>query len=193
MNPETVAVYDSIAGSFADRHWRTRLDGHMAVLVDRLPPGGRVLDAGCGPGRDCAWLTELGFRPVGVDASTGMLDQARRRAPGPDYLRGDLRVLPLATSSVDAVWMCASLLHLARADAAAALGEARRVARTGAPLYVGVQEGRGEERRPDGRHFIYWSLPELVAAVDAAGFDVDPRSGSTSGPVTWVAVHAVAR
>jgi ubiquinone/menaquinone biosynthesis C-methylase UbiE len=193
MHDETVAVYDSIAGSFADRHWRTRLEQHMAVLGAGLRPGARVLDAGCGPGRDCAWLTELGFRPVGLDASAGMLAEAQRRAPAVRCIRGDLRLLPLASSSVDAVWMCASLLHLSRTDAATALSEARRVARTGARLYVGVQEGGGEERRPDGRHFTYWSLEELRAAVDAAGFDIDPRSGTVSGAITWVAVHGIAR
>ena len=193
MHDETVAVYDSIAGSFADRHWRTRLEQHMAVLGAELPRGAPVVDAGCGPGRDCAWLTELGFRPVGLDASAGMLAEEHLRAPGVRCIRGDLRRLPFASSSVDAVWMCASLLHLSRTDAPAALSEARRVARVGARLYVGVQEGGGEERRPDGRHFTYWSLEELRAAVDAAGFAIDPRSGTVSGPVTWVAVHGIAR
>jgi len=44
-----------------------------------LPPGGLVLDAGCGPGLVSAALLEAGFRVVGVDLSQEMIERARKR------------------------------------------------------------------------------------------------------------------
>lgn len=53
------------------------------ALLDRvLPPGGRVLDAGCGVGLDAARLAERGHEVVGIDASPGMIAEAARRTPG---------------------------------------------------------------------------------------------------------------
>jgi SAM-dependent methyltransferase len=45
-----------------------------------LPPGGRVLDVGCGAGRHCIALAQRGYRVVGIDPSEAMLAAARARA-----------------------------------------------------------------------------------------------------------------
>lgn len=52
------------------------------VLAEVLAPGSLVLDVGCGIGTDAAWLTRSGHQVVGIDASPGMVGQARRAAPG---------------------------------------------------------------------------------------------------------------
>lgn len=44
-----------------------------------LPPGGTVLDAGCGPGLVASAMLAAGFRVVGVDLSREMIERARRR------------------------------------------------------------------------------------------------------------------
>ena len=49
-----------------------------------LPQGGRILDAGCGIGLDAAWLVDSGREVVAIDASAGMVAQARARLPGVD-------------------------------------------------------------------------------------------------------------
>jgi len=49
------------------------------VREAELPPGGLVLDAGCGPGLVGAALLEAGFRLVGVDLSGGMIERALKR------------------------------------------------------------------------------------------------------------------
>ncbi|MQS10327.1 class I SAM-dependent DNA methyltransferase, partial [Streptomyces alkaliphilus] len=64
--------------------------------------GPRVLDAGCGTGRDAAHLHRAGRRVTGVDLSTTMLAHARAHHPGPEYLRADLRSFDLRRT-VDAV------------------------------------------------------------------------------------------
>lgn len=54
----------------------------VAMLTEwlQLAPGGRVLDLGCGSGREVVALAELGFRCTGIDASEALVARARRRA-----------------------------------------------------------------------------------------------------------------
>lgn len=200
MDVETVATYDRTAVQFADRWWDTRLTAHMDRFVAALggAGGGPVLDLGCGPGRDTAWFGELGLAAIGMDASSGMLDEARRRVGvGVDVVRGDLVALPFGDASAGGAWVCASLLHLTESDASVALGDVARVVRDGGPLFCGVQVGvgSGTKSSPEGdRRFTFWSPSAFSAMVASSGFDVvayDVAESDDAPGVTWVSVHAV--
>lgn len=65
--------------------------------------GPRVLDLGCGTGRDAARLQAAGRRVVGADLSDAMLGHARSHHPGPAYARADLRRFDLGRAAFDAV------------------------------------------------------------------------------------------
>ncbi|MFZ0323741.1 MAG: class I SAM-dependent methyltransferase [Actinomycetes bacterium] len=72
-----------------------------ARLVDALvPPGSRVLDAGCGPGRVGAELHRRGHRVVGVDADSVLIAAACGDHLGPTWLHADLSTLDLAAHGV---------------------------------------------------------------------------------------------
>jgi len=55
-----------------------------------VPPGSRVLDAGCGTGRVAVELARHGYRAVGVDLDGAMLAQARAVAPHLTWVHADL-------------------------------------------------------------------------------------------------------
>lgn len=97
-----------------------------------LRPGGRVLDAGCGPGVTLELCAALGFAPVGVDLRPDSAETARG-APFP-ILRADIRRLPLADACCDAV-ICECVLSLLP-DPETALAEACRVLRRGGALLL---------------------------------------------------------
>ncbi|GAA3041596.1 hypothetical protein GCM10020229_60940 [Kitasatospora albolonga] len=66
--------------------------------------GPRVLDLGCGTGRDAAWLHRTAGREVvGLDSSPAMVEHARTHHPGPEYLLGDMREPGLGERRFDAV------------------------------------------------------------------------------------------
>ena len=146
----------------------------MAAFLARLPERPRVLDAGCGPGRDTLLLRGRGARAVGLDLSFGMLRaQSLSRA-----VQGDLRALPMRDRAVDAVWCQAALLHVPRPDVPRVLGEFARVTRPSGVLHLGVSEGDGErwEHGAYGsdrsRWFVHHGLDPLRTLLAEAGWTV---------------------
>lgn len=81
-----------------------RLAGRWAEDCLRRHGGGsRVLDIGCGTGRDAEYLHSAGRTVTGADLSEAMLTHARERHPGPEYVSADLTGFELGTEAFDAV------------------------------------------------------------------------------------------
>ena len=185
-------VYDEIAAEFAAINAEMP-PGSVALaeaLLAELPTAPEVLDAGCGHGRDMAWLEARGARVTGLDVSPGMLEQARGRVRGP-LVEADLRELPLADASFDGVWCNASLLHLPKRDAPRALRELRRVLRDRGRLALTVKLGRGErwhehDRWPS-RYFAFYEPDELTDMLAVAGFLVGAVSETGPGWISAIA------
>lgn len=75
--------------------------------------GKTVLDAGCGIGRYCAFITGAGGHAIGVDISPSGLAAARQNAPQARLIEADLQRLPLKTEVVDAAFSIGVLHHTA--------------------------------------------------------------------------------
>jgi SAM-dependent methyltransferase len=107
-----------------------------------LPPQGRILDVGGGPGTHAAHLAANGYDVTLVDPMRNHVEAARQRATaGSSFTvcRGIARDLPAADGSVDAVLLMGPLYHLVgRADRLAALRETARVLRPGGTLLTEV-------------------------------------------------------
>lgn len=178
VSERVTLAYDTVAGAYAERNAAmppALIDLGQQVLA-RVGVRARILDVGCGAGRDMAWLERQGARTVGVDRSAGMLWQARAHVRG-DLARMDMRALALRARRFDAVWCVASLLHLPKADAAFALKEMRRVLKEGGTLALALQEGAGEgwETGPYPeieRYFARYSSDEAEALLVRTGFNI---------------------
>ncbi len=71
------------------------LAGEARLLDAMVPPGSRILDAGCGPGRTAGELHRRGHRVVGVDVDPALIAAAREDHPGPRWVVGDLATFDL--------------------------------------------------------------------------------------------------
>jgi SAM-dependent methyltransferase len=113
------------------------------AALDRLAlvPGAQVLEVGCGSGVYLSLAAARGAEVHGVDASEDLIAIAARRLPGCDLQVGDMQSLPYPDDSFDVVAGFNAFFFAA--DMTAALREARRVARPGAPVVIQVY-GRPE-------------------------------------------------
>lgn len=105
-------------------------DDHLTVELGHIAPrpGLLALDVGCGTGRLAGTLRDRGVGYVGLDASAGLLREARTKT-GEQYVQGDAQALPIADARFDRVLAMNALYHLP--DWRRALLEMRRVARPG--------------------------------------------------------------
>ncbi len=82
------------------------------VFEERITLGCRILDIGCGSGRDSKYFAHKGYDVVAIDPSAKMCEQTRKFVQIPVY---HMKAEDLCFSNeFDAVWACASLLHISK-------------------------------------------------------------------------------
>jgi demethylmenaquinone methyltransferase / 2-methoxy-6-polyprenyl-1,4-benzoquinol methylase len=124
-------VYDAmnrLMTAGLDRRWRRETAGSV------VRPGDRVLDVCCGTGDLALAAGEAGGKVTGLDFSEPMLERARVKEPGIEWVSGDALALPFAEGSFDAVTIGFGLRNLA--DAEAGLAEMRRVLSPGGRVAI---------------------------------------------------------
>lgn len=142
---------------------RASAEEEVAHLVNwlELRSGDRVLDIPCGVGRHAAYLMAWGLDVVGLDQSSQFLRTASEKAgDGHGFVRGDMRTLPFATDSFDAVLnLSSSFGYFEDLENELFLSEMARVLRPGGALVIeganrdGVvarQFPEQREKRPGG-------------------------------------------
>jgi SAM-dependent methyltransferase len=142
--------------------------GEARMVDAMMSRGGRVLDAGCGPGRLGGHLHAAGHTVVGVDVDPVLIAAAQQDYPGPTWQVGDLAELDLPAGGIAAsfeVIVCAGnvMAFVAPSTRQAVLaGFARHLAPTGR-VVVGFGSGRGYE------------FTEFFDDAAASGLSIDHR------------------
>ncbi|MEX1165133.1 MAG: class I SAM-dependent methyltransferase [Nitriliruptor sp.] len=142
------------------------LAGEARLIDAMVSRGSRILDAGCGPGRVGAFLTDAGHEVVGVDIDPALIAAAEEDHPGPRWLVDDLSTLDLPSRGIDEGFdaiVCAGnvLTFLAPETHVAVLASLRAHLRGGGRLVVGFGTDRGYE------------VDDFLEDVGSAGLVVD--------------------
>lgn len=166
FDPETLAFYAKEAPVYT-AGGSGGISRHLADFADRLAPGARILELGCGGGVDAEYLIGRGFDVEATDGVAEIAMQAARR------LGRTVRVMRFdeldADASYDAIVASASLLHVPRINLASVLGRVRRALRPEG-WHLGTYKGGGQEGRDRfGRYFNYLAVDEARRLYEDAG------------------------
>lgn len=163
----TVGYYDTNADAFFDQTIGVDMSPLYARFLARVPPGGHIVDAGCGSGRDAKAFLERGYQVSAFDASAELAQRASRSLGIPVQCRRFDEIAEV--ESYDAIWACASLLHVGAADLPVAVAQLTRSLRVGGVFYASFKHGVGERIDANGRHFTDMTPDVLQALVTRVG------------------------
>lgn len=186
----TAAWYRARAAEFAARTRNLDMSGERDAFTALVAPGGRVLDAGCGAGRDLRAFRLSGFDAEGVDPCVELAAEAASFSGSPTRVLGFLELEDEA--AWDGIWCCASLLHVPAAKQDEAWRRLGRALRPGGVLYASYKAGAGE-RAEEGRFFFDAGKDALRAAAERAGMRVlstETRPDTVRDGVFWSRILA---
>jgi SAM-dependent methyltransferase len=184
---ENAAAWDEARGSaFKEQEWVDRFLAHV-------PPGGALLDLGCGSGRPiAAYLVGRGYGVTGLDSSPTLIGLCRDRFPEQEWLVGDMRALDLERR-FDGILAWYSFFHLHFDDQRVMFPRFAAHAAPGAPLLFTSGPTHGEaigEWQGEPLYHASLAPEEYRRLLDEAGFDLlsfKPGMPVGEGPSVWLA------
>lgn len=171
VSARTLAHYDESADSFRAGTWGHDVSQNLDALlchIEGTPPF-RILDLGCGPGRDLVALRERGHTAVGLDGAARFVAMARE-ASGCEVWQQDFLALALPPAHFDGVFANASLFHVPAHELPRVLGELREALVPRGVLFSSNPRGNNEEGWSRGRYGVYHDLAAWRRFLTGAGF-----------------------
>ena len=162
---QTLAYYAANADAFAAGTVNVDFSATQRRFATLLPEGGRILDLGCGSGRDTRWFLDEGFEVTATDGSSELAAIAEQVAGIP--IRVELFGELNDVCAFDGVWACSSILHLPKDELAGVLRRIERALVAGGVLYTSFKYGDFEGMR-NGRHFTDFTEPAFRTFVNEA-------------------------
>lgn len=172
ITAKTLEHYNERAAEF----WEGTRDHDVKQNIEALlrhmrgAPPLRILDFGCGPGRDLAAFRALGHAPVGLEGSAPLAAMAREHS-GCEVWEQDFLALKLPAGHFDGIFANASLFHVPCRELPRVLGELRAALKTDGVLFASNPRGNNEEGWNRGRYGAYHDLESWRAFLERAGFE----------------------
>lgn len=165
---QTIKYYDDNAIEFFMNTKDANMENLYKLFLKYIPEGGKILDLGCGSGRDTKYFLGKGYDVVAVDGSIEMVKLSSEYT-GKKTLHMTFQEIDFE-EEFDGIWACASLLHVRRDEISSILYKIYRALKPNGVLYSSFKYGDKEEYRDDGRFFNYYDEKSFSELIKKLGY-----------------------
>jgi len=173
---KTVDSYNAVADE-----WVTTLSKDFWLgeykRFQQFLPAGKIIDLGCGNGRDIEWFEAHGYDCTGIDISEALIKLAKAKGLSAKFFVKSFYELDFPSGSFDGFWAANSLIHVPREKIQGVLDKIKKIVKPHGIGLITVKEGSGhrfKEWRQSGhkRFFEYYSKEEFESYLAKTGFKV---------------------
>lgn len=163
VEDRTIEYYEENADSFVNSTINADVNSLYTCFENYITPGCRILDLGCGSGRDSRYFVKKGYDVVAIDPSAAMCEKTKGIVNVPVYRMKAENIS--FNNEFDAVWACASLLHVCKSNMKLTLYRISEALRKGGVLYCSWKYG-SDERYENGRLFSDYIEADMKTLLD---------------------------
>ncbi|MFO7877020.1 MAG: methyltransferase domain-containing protein [Desulfovermiculus sp.] len=160
--------YQNQAHAYFDQTFGVDPSSFLLPLVRHLSPGARILDVGCGAGRDMLWMENRGFSCVGLDSSPALTELAWRHT-GLIVFEADFETFNFHKMDMDALLLVGALVHVPHERFQLIFSRILRALKPHGHVLLTMKQGQGAQTIPDGRVFYLWSKDDLMPIFEDCG------------------------
>ncbi|MFA6099043.1 MAG: class I SAM-dependent methyltransferase [Patescibacteria group bacterium] len=175
---KTVNFYNQNVDGYMQKTVNLQDKPWLNKFASYLPKKAKVLDIGCGYGRDTNFFVAKNFDAYGIDLSPKMIAKAKKFSPLGKFSVMDMLKLKFDHDFFDGIWCSATLPHLNKKDAVRAIKEIKRVLKKNGAFYLNLKEGKGEKLIADSRYknakkfYSYYTQQEIKKILGRLKFKV---------------------
>ena len=162
MDEKTISYYDKNAEYFVQGTQNVEFTKVQDHFLELLPQDGRILDFGCGSGRDTKYFLNKGFQTDAIDGSAELCKLAS------EYTGIDVKHMFFsefdACDLYDGIWACASVLHLPKGELKDIFSKMIRALKDRGYIYTSFKYGDFEGER-NGRYFTDFTIESFTKFV----------------------------
>ncbi len=173
-----VKTYNKIAKTYSKITFNKINQYHLNKFISMLPKKAKVLDAGCGSGKDAQYFKDYGLDVIGIDAAEKMVEGAKKNVKGVNFKKMDMAKTKFKDKTFGGIWASGSLIHEEKSDIPIIIEELKRILKDKGVLYIAVKEGQGSEIKREEvynnepRPFFYYTVPEIEEILGQEGFQI---------------------
>jgi SAM-dependent methyltransferase len=187
---DTLAYYEANASAYVAQTRDVPMGAQQDRFLSRLAPGARILDTGCGSGRDTAAFRARGFVVDAIDGSPALAAEAAA------YLGTPVAVVRHQDVDVaneyDGIWASATLLHVPRTELEDVFHRYARALRAGGTMFcsfkLGQEDGSDAAERWFTRLTVKSAAQILAAVPDLVLEHTDLTPDDTRPDTTWLSL-----
>jgi SAM-dependent methyltransferase len=171
ITARTLAYYEHRAEEFRAGTRDHDVSQNIAALlryIESEPPF-RILDFGCGPGRDLKSIAALGHTAIGLDGAAAFAVMARADTAC-EVWQQDFLALDLPNESFDGIFANASLFHVPSQELSRVLRQLQAALKRGGVLFSSNPHGENDEGCNGERYGAYYDLAAWRRYLSQAGF-----------------------
>ena len=175
----TLAYYNENAKKYFDKTINVDMRKQYEMFLKYIKNGGKILDFGCGSGRDSLYFHNLGYEVYPIDGSIEMCKLAHQ------YTSLPVKCINFNELSdidfYDGIWACSTILHVPRKELLSVLIKLRDSLKQDGYMYTSFTDGYDkEENKEDGRYFNDLSKDKFISLSSDAGFEIIDQSTNKS-------------
>ena len=189
----TLKVYRQQAQRIASLPVANRCKFYLKAFMDKMPPGGTVLDLGCGAGWAAMALSRHGFDTYAMDGVPELAAIASSKLPRPaSVLRFDEVDAP---ETFDGIFACDALHYVPREAVPFILGTLSMALKPGGVMFASFKQGQGDYRDTEGRFYACYQVNELMEFANGssgllfASLKTDCSADLSGDPRVFLGLH----